>query len=62
MIHTIHLNDEYVGVRELLKEIRRQKQGVRFDGATPDGYMSSEAFRKRAIEKVNNFCNKHGIL
>ena len=67
MIHTIHLNDEYVDVKELLKEIRRYKQGVHFanpsdDNVVPVGYMSSEEFRKRAFEKVNTFCDKHGIL
>jgi len=28
----------------------------------PEGYMSSEEFRKRAFEKVNKFCDTHGIL
>ena len=28
----------------------------------PEGYISSEEFRKRAIEKVDKFCNKYGIL
>jgi len=29
---------------------------------TPEGYMSSVEFRKRAFEKVNKFCDRHGIL
>jgi hypothetical protein len=28
----------------------------------PKGYMTGEEFRRRAIEKVNTFCDKHGIL
>jgi len=30
--------------------------------AVTDGYMPSEEFRKRAFEKVNKFCDTHGIL
>ena len=68
MIHTVHLNDKYMGIKELLEVIRCQKQGVRFenhsivDNVVPEGYMTSEEFRKRAIVKVNTFCDKHGIL
>jgi len=28
----------------------------------PEGYMTSEQFRHRAITKVNQFCDKHGII
>ena len=28
----------------------------------PEGYMTSEEFRKRAAMKVNTFCDKYGIL
>ena len=28
----------------------------------PEGYMTSEEFRKQATVKVNTFCEKHGIL
>ena len=67
MIHTIHLDDEYVNVKKILKEIYRQEQGVRFEnqatnGVVKKGYMTSEEFRKRAIIKVNSFCEKNGIL
>ena len=67
MIHTVHLDDEYVSVKKLLKEIHSQKEGVRFERSTsksvvPEGYMTSEEFRNRAMIKVNTFCDKHGIL
>ena len=67
MIHTVHLDDEYVNVKKILKEIHRQEQGVHFEnpatnGTAPEGYMTSEEFRKRAIIKVNSFCDKNGIL
>jgi len=67
MIHTVHLDDEYINVKKLLKEIHSQKQGVHFEHPTSantihEGYITSEEFRKRAMIKVNSFCDKHGIL
>ncbi|MCL1934667.1 MAG: hypothetical protein FWF53_12745 [Candidatus Azobacteroides sp.] len=67
MVHTVHLDDEYINVKKLLEEIYRQKEGVRFENPTandavPEGYMTSDEFRKQAIIKVNTFCDKHGIL
>ena len=65
MIHTVHLDDRY---SNLLREIRSQEQGVRFeyhlvsDNVNQEEYMTSEEFRKRAIVKVDKFCKKHGIL
>ena len=63
MVHTLHLDDEF-DVKELPNEI---SHGInlkyRYDRyVVSERYMSSEEFRKRAIEKVNNFCDKHGIL
>ena len=69
MVHTVYLDDEYVNVKEILNEIHRQKQGVRFENPvsnnvtqTPEGYMTSAEFKKRAILKINSFCEKNGIL
>ena len=31
-------------------------------GIIPDGYMTSQEFRRKAMEKVNNFCKTCGIL
>jgi hypothetical protein len=64
MVHTVHLNDEF-DVKELPKETSRGEVNVRnrYDRNVESGrYMSSEEFRKRAIEKVNKFCDKHGVL
>jgi len=66
MIHTVHLDDKYSNVKRLLKEIHLQKDGVRFENpasnnVVPEGYMTNEEFRKRAMIKVNTFCDKHGI-
>ena len=67
MIHTVYLDDEYINVKKLLKEIHSQKQGVSFEKSTsnnivPEGYMTVEEFRKRATIKVKTFCDNHGIL
>ena len=67
MIHTVHLDDHYVDVRNLLCELRQYKQGVLFENldtenVTPDGYMTGKEFRKRAVLKVDTFCKRHGIL
>jgi hypothetical protein len=67
MIHTVYLDDATVNGRKLLKELRRYKKGIRFDnpvtnGVVPEGYMTGEKFRKRAVMKVNKFCDEHGIL
>ena len=64
MIQTI----EYTDVKKLDKGIRSSyKQGVYVKNpalcdVVPDGYMTGEEFRKRAVVKVNAFCDKHGIL
>jgi hypothetical protein len=67
MIHTVHFDDNYLDVRKLLDEIRCFKQGVHFESnaienIVPHGYMTGGEFRKRAIVKVNTFCDEHGIL
>ena len=63
MIHTIHLNDEYVDTKEI---DRYKAERDRFESfpcdIMPEGYISSEEFRKRAFEKVDKFCDKYGIL
>jgi hypothetical protein len=61
MVHTVHWDDE-IDVIELPKEISHGG-GNRYGRNVELGkYMSSEEFRKRAIDKVNKFCDKHGIL
>jgi len=68
MIHTVHLDDRYSNIKSLLREIRSQEQGVRFeyhlvsDNVNQEEYMTSEEFRKRAIVKVDKFCKEYGIL
>ncbi|GHT61201.1 hypothetical protein AGMMS50239_11620 [Bacteroidia bacterium] len=67
MVHTVYLDDATINGRKMLKELRRYKKGIQFDSSSmknivPEGYMTGEEFRKRAITKVNIFCDKNGIL
>jgi len=64
MVHTVYLNNEF-DVEELPKATSREKLNYKngYDKNAETGrYISSGEFRKRAIEKVNKFCDKHGIL
>ena len=50
-----------------VKRTCRSRSECRFEyfpsgSVTPEGYMTSEEFRKRAIVKVHTFCAEHGIL
>ena len=62
MLHKVYLDDEQV-----VDEIPRYKRGVRIEnpaisGIEPEGYITSDEFRKRATAKVNRFCDEHGLL
>ena len=56
MIHTVDLDDHCVAVRK-----PRHYKSVR-ENVAPEGYMTSTEFKKRAVSKVNTFCDKYGIL
>jgi hypothetical protein len=66
MIHTVYLDDATINGRKLLKELRRYKKGIRFDnpatnGVVPEGYMTSEEFRREAKTSLTKILNEHGI-
>ena len=66
MIHTVHLDDEYVNIKKILKEINRQERGVRFEkpsmnGTAPEGYMTVEQFRTEAKTSLTKILNNYGI-
>ena len=64
MLHTVQINNEF-DIKELSKGKSREKVNLknRSEKVIESGrFFSSEEFRKRAIEKVNKFCDKHGIL
>jgi len=67
MIHTVKIDDTTRNGKRILEEIRKYRTGVVFEnpavtGIVPEGYMTAEEFEKKAMEKVNKFCNEHGIL
>jgi len=66
MVHTIYLDDEYINVKKILKELYRQEQGVRFENPNinsvlPEGYMTVEQFRTEAKASLTKILNKNGI-
>jgi len=68
MVHTVYLDDEYVNVKEILNEIHRQKQCVRFENPVlnnvtqaPEEYMTVEQFRIEAKTSLTKLLNQHGI-
>ena len=59
----MNLNAEDIDVKKPLKYTQMTHfEKLSEDNNMPEGYMSSEEFRKRAFEKANKFCDKHGIL
>jgi len=59
MTHKVFLDDEQVSVKEMP---RSRFKAPHIISIAPEGYTTSEEFRKLAIAKVNKFCDKHGIL
>ncbi len=68
MIHTVHLDDRYSNIKSLLREIRSQEQGVRFeyhlvsDNVNQEEYMTSEEFWKEADKRITKICKQYGVL
>ena len=67
MIHTVYLDDNYVNVKKILKQIYSQKEGIRFENSVsnngaPEGYMTAEQFRAQAKASLINILNEHGIF
>jgi hypothetical protein len=62
MIQSILLDND-ISVINTFKEIQHNRQSISFEGnVAPEGYTRSEDFRKRAVEIVNTFCDRHDIL
>jgi hypothetical protein len=70
MIHTVHLDDTYNNIKDLLKEIRSQKHGVTFDysfvsdndNIKQEEYMTSGDFWKEADKRVIKICERYAPL
>ena len=63
MIPNVDLYEEQVIVKENpLYKLDFRFENTKVDNIVPEGYITSEEFRKLAIAKVNSFCDKHGLL
>ena len=68
MIHTVKIDDSHPLGKKLIAEMRKYSEAVEFEtpaivnDIAPEGYMTSSEFEKRAMKKVDKFCNEHGIL
>ena len=67
MIHTVHLDDNYINVRELLNDMRQQKQGVYFEPSfssniIKDDYITSKEFWEEADKRIIKICKQYGVL
>ncbi|MCL2649579.1 MAG: hypothetical protein FWD60_00970 [Candidatus Azobacteroides sp.] len=61
-IRKLPLAEQHFVVEQVMKSIRNAEQKQTGFAEIPEGYMTSEEFRRRATIKVNQFCDKHGIL
>ena len=68
MIHTVHLDDTYNNIKDLLQEIRSQRHGVKFeysfvsDKVKQEEYMTSEEFWQEADKRIIKICERYGVL
>jgi hypothetical protein len=62
-MNTLERTKQQVGHRfhSVRRQTRMQSAGDS-RAVVPSGYVTSEVFRQRAIRKVNQFCDEHGIL
>ncbi len=67
MIHTVKIDDSTPKTKKLISELRKCRKGVEFDnpaisGNIPEGYMTSEEFRKGVKEDLRKLYKEHGLL
>jgi hypothetical protein len=67
MIHIVKINDESTTGKRLISNLRKHPKDVQFEdqiqnSKVREGYYTLEEFRKIAIEKGQQFCDKHGII
>ena len=67
MIHTVKIKDTTRNGKKILNDLRHYRKGVEFEnpavtGIVPEGYLTSEEFRKSAMEKVKKFCDDNVII
>ena len=61
-IQTLPIAEQHFVVEQVMKSIHDAERKQAGFTEIPEGYMSLEEFRRRATIKVNQFCDRHGIL
>jgi len=65
MIHIVQTDDTTLTGKNFAHEFHPAHKNFKkssISGIPPEGYMTSDEFRQRAVLKVDNFCKKNGIL
>ena len=67
IIHPVKIDDTTRNGKKIINDLRRYRKGVEFEnpaetGIVPEGYVTSEEFRKIVKEKVQKFCDDNEIV
>ncbi|MDO5664245.1 MAG: hypothetical protein Q4G63_03180 [Bacteroidia bacterium] len=67
MYVNVKINTQTERGKQLIKQLKRYPKTVKFDNPAeseivPEGYMTSDKFRVSVKRKINEYCDKHGIL
>jgi len=67
MVHIVRINDNNSTGQKLIEELHRHEKAVEFiiprlDLTVPEGYMTSDEFRKSVKSKIYNHYKENGLL
>jgi len=67
MIHTVKIDDSTRNGKKIITDLRRYRKGVEFEnpavtGVIPEGYVTSEEFRKTVKENLLKKFSENGNL
>ena len=67
MIHTVKIDDSTRNGKKIITDLRRYRKGVEFEnpavtGIFPEGYVTSEEFRKTVKENLLKKFSENGNL
>ena len=64
MIHTVKIDESTMNGKKLMREVRRYKKGVSIENSfvIPEGYMTSEEFRRQVKEGIKSRLQANGYL
>ena len=61
-IRMLPVADQFFIIEQVLKSMHNTERKQAEFTESAEGYMTSEEFRRHANIKVNQFCDKYGIL